>query len=686
MPNADPIGDTEDRLPYEPRYRSLDLWRGVACLMVLVFHSSLYQLAQLNRLHGFGLGVVTGVGYLWLGVPLFFVISGYCISATCDCTRRKPRSVLSYLWRRYRRIFPPFWAATALSVVLITTTQSIGATALFVDSVHPIPLPSSLSLLQWAGNLTLTETFRDHLFGGPSKLFLGQAWSLCYEEQFYLICGFLLFAAPRRFFFGAWVVSALVVGFKAIAVGLGLNIYGLFFDGRWLEFAIGIWLYWTLNYAGGIVRRIAHVSACAASALVLGAFVYGPSRALISGGRPLELAVGILFATLLLFLRPFDARLAASRPFAPLMWCGTMCYSLYLVHWPIAKLLSSAAWSLRMTSWPLTLFVTVPLCALLSILAARGFHVFVERRFINAPADGLRPGAIVYVLRLWTAWPFPRGRGLALRILRPWVTPGRTRPRWLKIRGFVYWTDLADFDARNMAVDRRYGARLIDMILCHLPVAGTFIDVGAHVGGITLPAASHVGPEGRVLAIEPNPNTATVLRRNLTKNLLKNTTVVELACLDERKRTVFYVNDSSHSGKSSLSGRNAGSRQTVTIECDTLDSIAATHEVDRVDVVKIDVEGAELQVLKGMERLLKEFLPIVILEVEPTLLEAFSTAAPDLWAFLAAKGYRAENIDSTNVIFTCPSTRCPATANYQPPAGDASAPRLIRHAAQAVLD
>src|ERR1022692_1269769 len=109
-------------------------------------------------------------------------------------------------------------------------------------------------------------------------------------------------------------------------------------------------------------------------------------------------------------------------------------------------------------------------------------------------------------------------------------------------------------------------------------------------------------------------------------------------------------------------------------------------EVDRVDVVKIDVEGAELQVLKGMERLLKEFLPIVILEVEPTLLEAFSTAAPDLWAFLAAKGYRAENIDSTNVMFTCPSTRRPTMANYQPPAGDASAPRLIRHAAQAVLD
>jgi FkbM family methyltransferase len=234
-----------------------------------------------------------------------------------------------------------------------------------------------------------------------------------------------------------------------------------------------------------------------------------------------------------------------------------------------------------------------------------------------------------------------------------------------------------------MAVDRSYGARLIDTILSHLPVAGTFIDVGAHVGGITLPAASHVGPEGRVLAFEPNPETATLLRRNVTKNLATNITVVQLACLDERKRSEFYVNDSSHSGKSSLSARNARSRRTVTVECDTLDSILVTHEVNRIDVVKIDVEGAELQVLKGMERLLRKFLPVVVLEIEPTLLESFSARASDLYGFLAAKGYRAESIDSTNVIFTCPSTRCPATANYQPPVGDASAPRLIRDAAQA---
>jgi FkbM family methyltransferase len=220
------------------------------------------------------------------------------------------------------------------------------------------------------------------------------------------------------------------------------------------------------------------------------------------------------------------------------------------------------------------------------------------------------------------------------------------------------------------------------MILSHLPVAGTFIDVGANLGAITIPAASHVGPEGRVLAIEPNPETASLLRRNLAKNLVRNTTVVQLACLDERKRSVFYVSASSHSGKSSLSAQNARSRQAVTVECDTLDSIVVTHEINRVDVVKIDVEGAELQVLKGMEGLLSEFLPVVILEIEPTLLESFSSRASDLCAFLAAKGYRAESIDSTNVIFKCPSPRCLTTANGQPPVDDASAPGVAPQAGQ----
>src|ERR1700757_449030 len=94
---------------HDQRYPSLDFWRGVACLMVVVYHSSFY-VAGKGQLHGGIRLAFTGIEYMWLGVPLFFVISGYCISSTCDSIRRKRHSARTYFWRRYRRIFPPFWA------------------------------------------------------------------------------------------------------------------------------------------------------------------------------------------------------------------------------------------------------------------------------------------------------------------------------------------------------------------------------------------------------------------------------------------------------------------------------------------------------------------------------------------------------------------------------------------------
>src|SRR5579871_1551493 len=110
------------------RYQSLDLWRGVACLMVVVFHSSFYlpPNAIIER--------------LWMGVPMFFVISGYCISATADKERRSARGVRSYFWRRFRRIFPPYWIAFLLFAVLVIASE-FKAPGLFGDLVHPIRNP-----------------------------------------------------------------------------------------------------------------------------------------------------------------------------------------------------------------------------------------------------------------------------------------------------------------------------------------------------------------------------------------------------------------------------------------------------------------------------------------------------------------------------------------------------------------
>src|SRR5207244_7475173 len=89
------------------------------------------------------------------------------------------------------------------------------------------------------------------------------------------------------------------------------------------------------------------------------------------------------FALLISLLHPFDARLASARVLRPLMACGTMCYSVYLIHYPFAKGISHAL-SLAGADGPVvTLFVTLPVCTAVSLVAATVFHRLVEMRFLN---------------------------------------------------------------------------------------------------------------------------------------------------------------------------------------------------------------------------------------------------------------------------------------------------------------
>src|SRR5216683_2392133 len=93
--------------PRAPRYQTLDHWRGLACVMIVLFHASIYLVASetlQSRVANFVVWAIHGLGW---GVPIFFVISGYCIAATVDSSRRKANPVRKFFVRRFRRIYPP---------------------------------------------------------------------------------------------------------------------------------------------------------------------------------------------------------------------------------------------------------------------------------------------------------------------------------------------------------------------------------------------------------------------------------------------------------------------------------------------------------------------------------------------------------------------------------------------------
>jgi peptidoglycan/LPS O-acetylase OafA/YrhL len=104
---------------------------------------------------------------------------------------------------------------------------------------------------------------------------------------------------------------------------------------------------------------------------------------------------GFAVALILLGAHRWDDRAAAWRVLEPLRWCGQMCYSLYLSHWPLVFGVSAMLHHNGVTSTRATMLVTVPVCMAVALVVARAFYLLVERRYLNAPyADAReRPAA-----------------------------------------------------------------------------------------------------------------------------------------------------------------------------------------------------------------------------------------------------------------------------------------------------
>jgi peptidoglycan/LPS O-acetylase OafA/YrhL len=372
--------------PRAPRYYSLDLWRGVACLLVVLHHATTYAPAYRQAERGEPLGpglapvLVATTARFWVGVPLFFVISGYCIAATADATRRRPRALPTYFTRRFRRIYPPYWVLLILLCLLVVAAEAV-LPGLLADDYAGIPPPGRLSVAQWVGNLTLTESWRPHLGGGRFGYLNAMAWTLCYEEQFYAVVGLLLAVAARRFFLGAAAVTVLTAALTVLVRDRSLD--GIFLDGYWLHFAAGILVYYRVNYASGWVARAVNLL------LLAGLIAFGWGRFPVlhahsgvgEGG-----VVAFAFALFLSLAQPWDRLLASAAVARPLLFCGGICYSLYLVHWPVAKLAGHGLYLLGVRGDAATLLVTVPVVVAASVFLAWLFFRLVERRFLNAPA------------------------------------------------------------------------------------------------------------------------------------------------------------------------------------------------------------------------------------------------------------------------------------------------------------
>jgi FkbM family methyltransferase len=143
--------------------------------------------------------------------------------------------------------------------------------------------------------------------------------------------------------------------------------------------------------------------------------------------------------------------------------------------------------------------------------------------------------------------------------------------------------------------------------------AQTVVDVGAHVGKYTLRACRMVGPAGRVIAIEAHPINYSLLVENVRLNGGRNVRTVRCAAWNVRTKLGLFIGCSS--GHHSLKFDDG--RGCLQVQTRTIDDILEEHEIEQVDWIKIDVEGAEVEVLEGARKTITTSRPKIILEVRP---------------------------------------------------------------------
>jgi FkbM family methyltransferase len=164
----------------------------------------------------------------------------------------------------------------------------------------------------------------------------------------------------------------------------------------------------------------------------------------------------------------------------------------------------------------------------------------------------------------------------------------------------------------------------------------------------TLLAAQRVGPTGYVHAFEPTHHVAAKLVANIRLNGFGNVTVNEIAVSDcSSEATLYYVEDD---GMNNILAPEPGYRHSMKVLTVTLDEYLDSRQTEKVDIIKMDIEGAELKALRGAARLLAgDDAPVVIVEINPRALAVGNATAAELVQLLEGHGYRVGTIATYGV-------------------------------------
>lgn len=308
-----PAAPAPARAAADRRLVLIDALRGIASLWVVLFHAHAagHIAAVAARLPRAAVAALFEVG--WVGVPIFFVLSGYVIALSVGKHRVDGRFVLRFVARRSVRLDPPYWASMAIAVTFAL------ASLRFVPGKHYDPptlgqvAAHVLYLQELLGIREINEVY----------------WTLCQEIQFYLAFCLLLWAVhaqgSRRGALASVFGPALAIAAAMPLLRPPLPVHGLFLP-LWHGFLLGVVAHWVA--AGKVGGRWFVAFGGAIGVALIRAGVEK------RGSDALQAAAFLATAALLL-AAALRGRMGRWLGWWPLQWLGKLSYSLYLIHNPV---------------------------------------------------------------------------------------------------------------------------------------------------------------------------------------------------------------------------------------------------------------------------------------------------------------------------------------------------------------
>ena len=241
-----------------------------------------------------------------------------------------------------------------------------------------------------------------------------------------------------------------------------------------------------------------------------------------------------------------------------------------------------------------------------------------------------------------------RSRAERIRSVRYSQFTGVKRMPWLDGLTVHIWPN--DDLSRVLYVSGAYEPNTMIVMRGWLMPGATFVDVGANVGMFTMVAARLVGRDGRVYAFEPSERERQRLAANLTLNALEGVTILPQAIAARQGTMQLRIGMFPHAGLNttakSFAYPDVAVERIETVETTSLDEFVRTSGIQRIDVIKFDIEGGECAALAGAAGVLARFRPRLILELSRDAVESHGVTAESLMATVQASGYRLYRVDS----------------------------------------